>query len=330
MLTNELLYNSVALMHANKKADMKADLNKVLEASGLTVDGLLKLSGSEFLQTNANEVMGTGQTGFGKEWVETVVLSAELIERIGNSSSLLSKIGVKQMLAKVMEYPVRGARIKMIGTTENTDQPQNKTATAAQVKKLGTPTVQLTAEEFVVTVYVSDTLLEDAVLAIAEYVVSEIVSAFEYTAHNLILNGDTATTSSTNVNAIDGAVTALPDGAKDDTLKADGARKVAIANGATVDAGSNLDLSVFRTARAKMGIKGLNPAEIVAVIEQNSYFELLNLSEVETIEKFGDAATVKNGRLTAIDGIEIMNREELGLAKADGTVSVADASLNDR
>jgi len=62
------------------------------------------------------------------------------------------------------------------------------------------------------------------------------------------------------------------------------------------------------------------------VVEQNTYFELLNLTEVQTIEKFGDAATVVNGRLSAIDGIEIMNREELTLAKADGKISKDDVN----
>lgn len=70
-----------------------------------------------------------------------------------------------------------------------------------------------------------------------------------------------------------------------------------------------------------MGMKGLNPSDLVMVPDMQTYFELLNLTEAETIEKFGDAATVKNGVLTALDGIEIVNREELGLATATGEIS---------
>jgi hypothetical protein len=44
MLTNELLYNSIALMHIDKNAEMKKDLNAVLAEKNLTVDKLLNMS----------------------------------------------------------------------------------------------------------------------------------------------------------------------------------------------------------------------------------------------------------------------------------------------
>jgi PAS domain S-box-containing protein len=59
----------------------------------------------------------------------------------------------------------------------------------------------------------------------------------------------------TNINVIDGALTDLPDGARTDLLKANGARKIAIAKSATVDAGGNLAIENFRSARGKMGVK---------------------------------------------------------------------------
>lgn len=67
-----------------------------------------------------------------------------------------------------------------------------------------------------------------------------------------------------------------------------------------------------------MGVKGLNPKNLVLVPDTATYFKLMNLSQVETIEKFGDAATIKDGVLVAIDGIEIVNREELLLAGTNG------------
>lgn len=320
MLREELFYNSIALMHINKNAEMKKDLNTVLSTNNLTVDKMLNMTGEQFLQTNANEVMGTGQTGFGKEWVEEVVLSAELIERINLSGSLLSKATIKTMTANKMQFPVRGAKVRMVSTSETTSQPQTKDA--ASVRKLGTPTITLEANELIVTVYYSDTFLEDSVIEIANYIIGEIVSAYETSIHQILINGDVAIADDTNINAIDGAITALPDGARTELLKANGARKIAISKSATVDAGGNLAIENIRSARAKMGVKWLNPAEIVMVLDQDAYFDLLNLTEVETIEKFGNAATIKNGVITAIDWIEIMNREEVGKTLANGTISV--------
>jgi hypothetical protein len=61
-----------------------------------------------FLKTNANEVMGTEQVGFGKEWVEETILSSELIERLKLSDSLLVDATIKLMDGKSLDIPVRG------------------------------------------------------------------------------------------------------------------------------------------------------------------------------------------------------------------------------
>lgn len=311
----KLFYNAIALVHINKVGgDMKTDFESVLKNAGenLTVDKLLKLSATDFLKTNANEVMGTGQAGFGAEFIEDTILSSELIERLQQSNSLLSKAVYKQMNANSQDFPVRGAKIRMVLQTEATDDPTGGATDIAQVKKAPTMEINLTAKELRVTVYYSDKLLEDSVVAMAEYVMAAITDAYETSLHEILINGDTATGTS-NIN-LDGANTStLTDGNKTDFILADGARKIAIANSATVDAGGSLGVDHIRAARKLLGQKGLNPKDLVLVPDTTTYYELMNLGEVETIEKFGDAATIKNGVLVAIDGIEIVNREEMPL-----------------
>lgn len=53
-----------------------------------------------------------------------------------------------------------------------------------------------------------------------------------------------------------------------------------------MNAGANLVLENIRSARAKMGIKGVNPKDLALVPDIQTYFYLMNLTEVETIEKF--------------------------------------------
>jgi len=310
-------------MHASKNQEMKNDLNSILASSDLTVDKMLRMNWTDFVNTNANEVMWTGQTGFGKEWVETEVIVAELLARIENSESLLS-LATRGFpdIDKIL-FPVNGKRVRMIMLEENKDQPQNKTLTEAQIKKVSTPLVEVNAKEFVITVYVSDKLMRQSVVNIANYIMDEIVKAYENTAHEIILNGDTKTGTG-NINIIDWNTSALPWWAKSDLLAFDWARKVAIDKGATVDAQNNLELSVIRKARAKMGIKWVNPGDVVMVVEQNAYFDLLNLSEVETMEKFGASATVKDWVLASIDWMKIIPREELGLTLANWTISATE------
>ena len=82
-LTEQLMYNAITLLHINKKGgEMEADLNKVLAADNVTVKKLLETNVVDFIKTNANEVLGTTQVGFGKEFVEETILATELIERL--------------------------------------------------------------------------------------------------------------------------------------------------------------------------------------------------------------------------------------------------------
>lgn len=318
-----LFYNAIALMHANKAGgEMLTDLASVLQNSGetLTVGQLLDMTGAEFIKTNANEAMSTGQAGFGKEFVEEVILATELIDRLRESGSILSKATIKQMGGKKVDTPVRGAKLRMVGTTENSNAPTGG-AVAGENKKGRTASVALEAKTLIITVYYSDELLEDSVISIAEFVMGEITDAYETSLHEIIINGDVDTGANTNINIIDGNTSALPDGNKTDFLKFDGGRKYAIQNGKVVDAVGNLAVENIRAARALMGVKGLNPKNLVLVPDTATYFELMGLSQVETIEKFGDAATIKDGVLVAIDGIEIVNREEMLRATATGEIS---------
>jgi HK97 family phage major capsid protein len=237
-MKQEVLYSALALAHAkNKGGEMLNDFTSMLTNSGEThtVDQLLSMSVNSFLRTNANENMTTQMVGFGKEFVEEVVLSAELIERLKDSDSLLADFIIKQMNARKIDIPVRGARVRMISTTELADQPIG-TAPTGQAKKAGTAKITLEAHTVVVTIYYSDELLEDSVIGMAQYVLGEIYTAYENTLHDLVLNGDTETGASANVNIIDGAVASLADGVKNSVLLADGLRKTAISRAAIVDA----------------------------------------------------------------------------------------------
>lgn len=324
-----LFYNAIALMHVNKKGgEMLNDFSAALKNSGetLTVRQLLDMTGESFLKTNANEAMSTGQAGFGAEFVQEVVLSSELIERLQVEGSLLEGATIKTMTAKTLDLPVRGAKIRMVGTAENPNAPTGG-AVAGENKKAKTAQVSLEAKTLIVTIYYSDELLEDSVINIAEYVMGELTAAYETSVHEIIINGDVDTGANTNINIIDGNTSALPDGNKTDFLKFDGIRKIALTKGTVVNAGGNLALENIRTARAAMGAKGLDPSKLRLVPDISSYFELMNLSPVETMEKFGDAATVKNGVLVAIDGIKIVSREEMIKATATGEIS-ANPALN--
>lgn len=329
MLNEWLLYNSIILYYANKKGwDMKTDLNTVLSKDWLTVDWLLHTSCRDFLKTNANEVMWETHVWFGKEFVQEKILISELIDRFSLDDSLISETNIREMIAKEIEIPVKGKKLRMVLTTELLDAPKWWATNQAQVKKVTTPTITLTAKEMKITIYYTDLLLEDSVINMAEYVLWAIADAYETSIHEVLINWDTETWDNANINIIDGTIAELPDWAWTDFLMADWIRKTAIANGATVDAGWNLAIEVIRSARSAMWIKWGKPQELRIVPDYQTYMDLLNLTEVETIEKFWDAATVVNWVLEAIDWIKIVKREEMQRALANWTISKTPASNN--
>lgn len=290
------------------------------------------MSFREFIDSNANEAMSTDQTGFGKEFVESEILDRVLIDRIEDPNSLIALFASKTMLAEKVRFPVRGAKIRMIGGTEQKDVPGEVPGTSkAQLKKANTAELIGQAKKLILTVFWSYELEEDSVIAIGNYVLNELASAYETSLHEVLLNGDTRVGANVNINIIDGNTTALADGDRTDFIAINnGARRYALDNSGQgfVDAGV-LDLSDIRAARKVMGIKGANPRDLVMAVDYQTYQELLGLDEVTTYEKFGDAATVVNGVLTMIDGIRIVTREELGLTTATGEISATPAS-NDK
>lgn len=89
-----------------------------------------------------------------------------------------------------------------------------------------------------------------------------------------------------------------------------------------------LDVADIRDARKALGKKGLDPTKLVLAIGTDVYFKILGLGQVETVEKFGGRATIVNGVLQALDGIEVMPLSYIGNAEADGKLSYDTPSNN--
>lgn len=324
----DALYNAVLIQRVHntvwtKREKAETALNKMFKNAKIDakVENFYDMSFEQFMETNANEAMSTGQVWFGKEFVDEEILVAMLIERLEDENSLLWLIpssNIKRMNGKKETLPARGKKIRMVGWSENVDIPATVTA---QLKKAKTVSLSIEAKKLILTVPYTDELLEDSVIAIGTYVIQELSSAFDTSMHQVIINGDTVTGASVNINIIDANTSTLDDGDVTDFIVInDGARKKAFDNTATVNAGV-LDLTDIRGARAKMGIKWVNPANIAMVVSIDVYTKLLGLAQVETSDKFKENATIIKWVLTHIDGMRIIVREELGNATATGEVS---------
>lgn len=321
----EALYNAALISKASKltgdkKKEVETIFNDQLKKAKINnkISDFYEMSFGQFIETNANEAMTTGQVGFGKEFVEQEILDSMLLERIQDSKSLLAYANIKRVTWYKGRILARGKKLRMVWGSENADVPAT---TSTQLKKAKTADLSWEVKKLILTTFYSDELLEDSVIEIWAYVVSELAAAFDTSMHQVILNGDTTTWDSVNINIIDANTSTLDDWNLTDFIVINnGARKIALTNTATVNAGV-LDLKDIRDARKAMGIKWVDPSKIKIVPSHDVYFGLLGLTQAETIEKFGNAATVVNGVITAIDGMEIVPREELGNATATGEIS---------
>lgn len=307
---------------------MLNDVQALLTNGGSThtVDQLLSMSVKDFARTNANEIMTTTQTGFGKDFVPSELLYSSLLDRVNDGDSLLGDFLMKQMQGPVEKVPSKGAVVNMKLISENNTNPTGGLQSASQLHKPGTALITLTAKEISGVVYYPDTLLEDSVIGMAEYVMDYLFTSYSNTFHNVLINGDTATGASVNINIIDGNTSALDGGNDNSVILADGFRKTAIDRNATVDALGNFDVSVILSALAKGGAKFDKKQDLLMIMDRDTYYDTLGFDPVLTMDKFGSSATIVNGVVTALFGITIKVRSELTKATATGEISATPAN----
>jgi len=256
--------------------------------------------------------MDTAEIANGKEFVDTWMAST-VLQKVRDANTVLSRLPAPfSMPTASWIIPTEWVDPIFYATWENTAWPWSEyTASNA-----GTGSITLVSKKLSAVTYLSWELDEDSITAIRPYVEDKIAKAYAETLDKSIINGDTVTAATWNVNSDDGAPTAWTY-----YLHFDWLRKSAITNAKTVNAGT-LELVDFRAARKLMWRKWLDPSKLLWILWADVYYKLLGLTPVETIEKFGSAATVVNGVIKMIDWVEIVVNWDVPLTEADWKVSV--------
>jgi len=77
-------------------------------------------------------------------------------------------------------------------------------------------------------------------------------------------------------------------------------------NVVTGSASDLLNKAEIHTARSNMGQWGMNPADLVLFLSQAAYYGLLTDSDVTTVDKYGENATIRSGELGKLWGIPLI------------------------
>ena len=252
------------------------------------------------------EVMATGDSGNGAEWVATLY-SPEIWRSIRHDGGIVSKIPAKTIPdGFASEYvPLEDADPTWYTVPETTakDAVGNPTVSVPD-SKMSTGQKQVTLTKKGARVMYSGELTEDSIVPFAAQLREQLAISGQELMEAWVINADSEAGASTNVNDIAGTPAAT-----DWFLGGNNFRKLAlVTNTANArSAGGALSIEDYMETMRLMGVAGLNaadPSKVAFIIDPNVYYANMNLPEVKTRDVFS-SATIENGFLKNAYGVGI-------------------------
>ncbi len=259
------------------------------------------------IAVKANELDYSTLSSYGDEWVG-VAYSTALWESIRIGTSILAKL-------PQIEVPAGMESIYL--PLESTDPTWYKVAEATSsatgyagptptvtASKLGTDRVQMTLAKLGARVVWTGELDESSLIPFASQLRAQLgVSGAEYL-ESALIDGDTETGASTNINDIDGTAAAT-----DWFMVWNGFRKSPLVTTTTNSrsAGGSLDVTDYLETVKLMGTagkNGLDRSKVGFIIDPATYYKTLQLSEVLTRDVFV-SPTLEGGAMTGLWGYPI-------------------------
>ena len=251
------------------------------------------------------KAMTAAGAGAGDEWV-TTAMNTEIWTEWQKRSLVADKIDIMDMPSDPFDIPI------MTGDTTLYLGSEAGTPTASDVT---TAKKTLTACKLIGKNLMSYELEEDAIFAVQPKIKENFTKQIAAAVDSVILNGD-ETTGTSNINLSGGAI-----GATSRFLCDDGMRHAALIDNAAMDADLGaLATADFDTLLALMGKYATRPSENVIFTDVWTYLKIIALSDVLTIDKYGNDATIIKGELAKLKGMPIVVSEELAKSNATGHV----------
>ena len=187
------------------------------------------------------------------------------------------------------------------GLSSGTAQTHGLTDTTISAYKLATKELLTYEEE------------DDAMIAMVPLIRDAAVRRMAKSSDKALLNGD----KDVAINATEGAYpfNGLATIAKDDT------RTIQLEG--TLASTTAADLADFRAMRRAMGVHGHNPADLVFVVNHDTYYDLLEDTSFQTMDKVGERATIITGQVGAIGGTPVIVSGEFPAKAANSVAAIA-------
>lgn len=311
----------------------------VMNALGLTEEGRKRMEDNRVkrleelskmkIETNANEVVHTGNTGYGAELIPTNVLQSEIFDALPKYSTFLTELpgfhgfnmGVSEDVSVIGDpgfFQGNGEWTTGAGTIVqgNSKQPTGK--------------VTINQASFIMSIDVSKRELNYAVGDLESLLKDRIAAAWARTAESALINGDTVTAGTGNVNSDDQAPAttfASLGGAQYHVLKLDNGL-VKLGVGATIVNAGTLDITDLIDVENKVGDYFADPSQCLWLFNRKTYNKMKGIAAFYDASQRGESSTLSGKAITNIDGADLFVARDLGLAEADGKLSGATPANN--
>jgi len=271
----------------------------------------------------ANEIAQSTLANYGDEWVG-VAYGTELWRNIRQSTEILRRqmaYAVPQPAgAETMYFPLEGADptwylvAQASALSANPGGVPTNTVTAS---KLGTAQQSRTMAKIGARMLWTGELSEDSVVNYASELRRQLTESGAEMLESLIINGDTATGATTNINDIGGT----PAGTEY-WLGVNGYRKLALVTNTanSRDGGAITEADFIETIKL-MGLAGKNALgsdRVAFISDLHTYWKTLDLTSVKTRD-VNSAATVETGRLVRMWGYDYLPSAFMHFPNADAT-----------
>ena len=275
---------------------------------------------------NPIRAMDTGDTGFGKELMGTQYVR-DMWEAARNTDSLVGSIREIPLLDNSGVIPIDGDLPEMLFVGESTSASASNYTTS----KTGSNKVTMAPRKFTIQQVWSAELNEDSIIAYTPFLREKLNMSAALYLGSAYLNGDITTGGSDNINKDDGTP-----GAEKHYLAGDGIRRYWLRTdtGQGKDQSAVFDQREINVARGKLNagdddidnlIKNINwgqqARELRLIMDWDTYMSMLDLDDVQTIDKYGARATVVTGELASYKGIPIIVPAYASKTEADGKAS---------
>ena len=246
--------------------------------------------------TELRKALAAATASQGADWIPTE-FSADLIDKFRLSLKVAALFRRIQMPSNPYTFPAVASDSTAYLISEATSDTESKIDASTP----GTTNFTLTAKKLAARVLFSEEVNEDSIIPILPWVKDNLAIANGDAMEKATLDGDTNHLGHRDLDVTSG---------KDCRKAYEGLRKLAATGGRQKNLGT-FSKDTVRSMKTAMGKYGINPRDLCWITGPKGYAQLLNLTEVTTVDKYGPAATILSGELAKLDGIPIIVSEHI-------------------